>query len=155
MPSIHHSLLFLFMSATISGIIILKSASFLDRFPSTLCFDGQMWLGAGHILTGTFRYYNTGNNSFLNVGHYFVWIHVLLQHLLTTNITDVKHYQIAKHIAIADSQGDLHQNKTQGDNESHIDDYHVARDIIHIRLSNFPVLHNTHLSLIAHPNKLH
>jgi hypothetical protein len=131
-----------------------------------------MWLGAGHILTGTFRYYNVGNESFPDIGHYFAWIHVLLQHISTIHFTDVKHYQIAKHIAITDSQGDQHRNETQSDDESHIadsltlsssptdqmdrvDDYHVAGDIVHVRLSYFPVLRVTHLSITAHPNRLH
>jgi hypothetical protein len=39
-------------------------------------FDGQMWLGPGRTLAGTFRYYNSSNFSFPEVGHYFAWIHV-------------------------------------------------------------------------------
>lgn len=44
--------------------------------PLSVMFDGQMWLGPGRILTGVFRYYNSSNYSFPDVGQYFAWIHV-------------------------------------------------------------------------------
>jgi hypothetical protein len=76
------------MLATISGIIVLENASPVDGLPSTVCFDGQIWLGASHILTGSFRYYNATNNTFPNIGHYFAWMHVhLLMSLLIFFIT--------------------------------------------------------------------
>ena len=64
------------MSATLSGLIALENATPLDDPPSTISFDGQMWLSQGHILTGIFRYYNAFNKSFPDIGQYFVWIHV-------------------------------------------------------------------------------
>jgi len=65
-----------FMSATLSGLIALENPTSLDDSPSTLSFDGQMWLSATHILTGVFQYYNVSNLSFPNVGQYFAWIHI-------------------------------------------------------------------------------
>ena len=64
------------MSVTLSGLIALKNATPVDDSPSTISFDGQMWLSPGHILTGMFRYYNAFNRSFPDVGQFFVWIHV-------------------------------------------------------------------------------
>lgn len=64
------------MSATLSGLIVLENARPVDDAPSSVMFDGQMWLGPGRILTGIFRYYNSSNYSFPEVGHYFAWIHV-------------------------------------------------------------------------------
>jgi len=66
------------MSATLSGLIALENPSLLDKSLSTVSFDGQMWLAPGHVLTGIFRYYNTSNISFPDVGQYFVWIHICL-----------------------------------------------------------------------------
>jgi hypothetical protein len=64
------------MSATLSGLIALENPTAIDGLPSSLTFDGQMWLGPGRILTGIFRYYNASNNTFPDVGQYFAWIHV-------------------------------------------------------------------------------
>ena len=64
------------MSATLSGPIALEDAKPQDDSPSSVSFDGQMWLGQGQILTGMFRYYNAYNLTFPDVGQYFAWIHV-------------------------------------------------------------------------------
>lgn len=65
------------MSATLSGLIVLENARPVDGLTSSsVMFDGQMWLGPGRTLAGTFRYYNSSNYSFPEVGHYFAWIHV-------------------------------------------------------------------------------
>ena len=64
------------MSATLSGLIALENASPMEDSPSTITFDGQMWLGPERILTGLFRYYNSSNISFPDIGQYFAWIHV-------------------------------------------------------------------------------
>lgn len=64
------------MSATLSGLIILENPRPVDGLPSSIIFDGQMWLAPGRILTGEFRYYNSTNEFFSKVGKYFAWIHV-------------------------------------------------------------------------------
>lgn len=65
------------MSATLSGLIVLENARpDDDGLPLSVLFDGQMWLGPERILTGTFRYYNSPNYSFPEIGNYFAWIHV-------------------------------------------------------------------------------
>ena len=66
----------LHMSATLSGLIALENGTTLEDSPSTLSFDGQMWLRPENILTGSFRYYNSSNLTFPDVGQYFAWIHV-------------------------------------------------------------------------------
>lgn len=72
------------MSTTLSGLIALENPTVIDGSASSLTFDSQMWLGPGRILMGTFRYYNTSNYSFPDVGQYFSWIHVS-QNLLIFN----------------------------------------------------------------------
>jgi len=37
-----------------------------------------MWLGGGSTLTGKFRYFNSDDLAFDEIGHYIAWIHVLL-----------------------------------------------------------------------------
>jgi len=64
------------MSATLSGLMALENPMPLDDSPSTVSFDGQMWLGPEQILTGIFRYYNSSNINFPDLGQYFLWIHV-------------------------------------------------------------------------------
>ena len=64
------------MSATLSGLIMLENARPVDGSPSSVMFDGQMWLQPGHALTGMFRHYNSSNDTFPEVGQYFAWIHV-------------------------------------------------------------------------------
>ena len=64
------------MSATLSGLVVLENARQLDGLPLSVLFDGQMWLGPGHVLTGIFRYFNSSKDSFPEIGHYFAWIHV-------------------------------------------------------------------------------
>lgn len=64
------------LSATLSGLIALENATPLDNSPSTISFDGQMWLSPTSILTGIFRYYNASNISFPDMGQYFAWIHM-------------------------------------------------------------------------------
>jgi hypothetical protein len=64
------------MSATLSGLIILENARPVDGSPSSVTVDGQMWLAPGRSLMGEFRYYNSTNESFSDVGQYFAWIHV-------------------------------------------------------------------------------
>ena len=64
------------MSVTISGLIALENGTTLEDSPSILSFDGQMWLGPENILTGNFRYYNSSNLTFPDIGQYFAWIHV-------------------------------------------------------------------------------
>jgi hypothetical protein len=103
------------MSATISGIIVLESASPLDGLPLTVCFDGQMWLGAGHILTGSFRYYNAGNDTFPDIGQYFAWIHVRSLSLLIFFITSFT--QVAKYVAFGQTQA-THANDHALDSET-------------------------------------
>jgi len=66
----------LIMSATLSGLIILENPRPVDGSPSSMTFDGQMWLMPGRSVTGEFRYYNSSNESFSDVGLYFAWIHV-------------------------------------------------------------------------------
>jgi hypothetical protein len=67
----------------ISDIIVLENVSPVNGLSLTVCFDGQIWLGASHILTGSFRYYNATNDTFPNISHYFAWIHIhLLMSLL-------------------------------------------------------------------------
>ena len=66
------------MSATLSTLIILENPRPVDGQPSSVTFDGQMWLRPGRVLTGEFRYYNSTNESFPEVGQYFAWIHVRL-----------------------------------------------------------------------------
>jgi hypothetical protein len=64
------------MSATLSGLIVLENARRpVGGYPLSVMFDGQMWLGT-RPLTGIFRYYNSSNYSFPEVGHYIAWIHV-------------------------------------------------------------------------------
>src|SRR6266849_2055517 len=67
-----------FMSATLSGLIVLENPRPVDAAPSSIVFDGQMWLAPGHILTGTFHHYNSDNFSFSDISQYFTWIHVSL-----------------------------------------------------------------------------
>lgn len=64
------------MSATLSGIIVLENPRPVEGSPSSIMFDGQMWLGPGRVLTGIFRYYNSSNDTFPEVGRFFAWIHV-------------------------------------------------------------------------------
>jgi len=64
------------MSATLSGLIVLENARPVDGAPLSVTFDGKMWLGPECILTGIFRYYNSSNDTFPEVGQYFTWIHV-------------------------------------------------------------------------------
>lgn len=64
------------MTATLSGPIVLENPQALDGSPCTLEFDGQMWLSAGNVITGKFRYFNSSGLTFTDIGHYFTWIHV-------------------------------------------------------------------------------
>lgn len=64
------------MSATIIGMVVLENARSLDGSPSTVIFDGKMWLGAGHVLRGGFRYDNNSNEVLPDIGHYIAYIHV-------------------------------------------------------------------------------
>jgi hypothetical protein len=64
------------MSATLSGLIVLENPRPVDGSPSSLEFDGQMWLSPQCVLTGMFRYFNSSRDTFPEVGHYFSWIHV-------------------------------------------------------------------------------
>ncbi|KAN0107268.1 hypothetical protein V8E52_010320 [Russula decolorans] len=64
------------MSATLSGLIVLENPRPVEESALSVTFDGQIWLGPGRILTGIFRYYNSSNLSFPDVGQYFAWIHV-------------------------------------------------------------------------------
>jgi hypothetical protein len=64
------------MSATISGPIVLENAHTVEGSSRTVEFDGQMWLNSTNILTGKFRYFNSEDITFNEIGHYFAWIHV-------------------------------------------------------------------------------
>jgi hypothetical protein len=64
------------MTATLSGPIVLENPRSLEGSPRTLEFDGQMWLSPGNVLTEKFRYFNSTDLTFEDVGQYFAWIHV-------------------------------------------------------------------------------
>lgn len=66
------------MSATLSGPIVLENPRPVEGSTRSVEFEGQMWLNAGNVLTGKFRYFNTSDNSFDDIGYYFAWIHVCL-----------------------------------------------------------------------------
>ena len=68
------------MSTTLSGLIALENPMPSEDSPSTISFDGQMWLSPSHILIGIFHYYYSLNISFPDIGQYFVWIHVRNRH---------------------------------------------------------------------------
>ena len=64
------------MSAMLSGLIVLENPKPVDDSPSSVEFDGQMWISSQCILTGLFRYYNSSNDIFPDISQYFAWIHV-------------------------------------------------------------------------------
>ena len=79
-----------FTNSSCLGLIALENAMPLDDSPSTVSFDGQIWLAPGHILTGIFWYYDFLNILFPDIGQYFVWIHV--SKMFTTLIHRGLHY---------------------------------------------------------------
>jgi len=64
------------MAATISGPIVLENPRSVEGSPRSIEFDGQMWMGLGNTLAGKFRFFNSDDLTFDDVGHYVAWIHV-------------------------------------------------------------------------------
>jgi hypothetical protein len=64
------------MSATFSGPIVLENPESVEGSSRTVELDGQMWLDVGNVLTGKFRYFNTAEIIFNDIGYFFAWIHV-------------------------------------------------------------------------------
>ena len=143
------------MSATLSGLMALENLTPLEDSPSTVSFDGQMWLGPEQILTGAFRYYNSSNIAFPDVGQYFLWIHVCQLSFTSFTLT-INNAQVTKFDTTIQTQDqkptsshddetrqqskqDLKEDDlTQSDGSSqtlqhgnHI--VHVVSDIIHVR----------------------
>jgi len=158
------------MSATLSGLMALENPTPLEDSPSTLSFDGQMWLGPQQILTGIFRYYNSSNTAFPNIGQYFSWIHVRLftfsSHSLIMHNAQLAKFDMTLHTQNV-KQSSSHEDEThdqskerlkeddvtQSDGSSqtlqHNDDIvHVVGDIIHVclRIPSLPL----HQHLINH-----
>ena len=106
------------MSATITGLITLENGTPVEDSPRSLIFDGQIWLGPGCALTGMFRYYNSNNDSFPPIGHYFAWIHVRRLLFLT-----YKHRSslIFKKVARFEPSYQKQANKSDGDEQEHDD----------------------------------
>ena len=100
LPSLFLRLLIhpLFM-ATLSGVIILENATSVDGFPNTFNFDGQMWLGDGRVLTGSFRHYNASNHSFPDVGQFFAWIYVRKPHSHLCSLSSLTGWKIRSRLA--------------------------------------------------------
>jgi hypothetical protein len=90
------------MSATISGLIVLENPRAVDGSPSSIEFDGQMWLGTERSLTGIFRYYNAFNDTFPDIGYFFAWIHVCYTSTSPYIIAD--NLQIAKYLPLVDPE---------------------------------------------------
>ncbi|KAF8487728.1 hypothetical protein F5888DRAFT_1810483 [Russula emetica] len=123
------------MSATLSGVVVLENVGTVEGLPSTICFNGQMWLAPEQTLTGVFRYYNTYNATFPEIGTYFAWIHVA-------------NHEVFDHTEKANTVedpivGDKRPHDSQSEDESHIADslgitpsdngndvFHVAGDIL-------------------------
>ena len=138
------------MSATLSGIIVLENASTVDGLPSTIQFQGQMWLGEGRVLIGKYRYYNTYNLSFDDVGQYFAWIHVM--YLIPKPSPLLTFAQVAKFTPVPTtvteaSVPQVLPSESQSGEESHVtetlasehsdeiedfEDFHVVGDIIYV-----------------------
>ena len=143
------------MSATLSGLVALENATSVEDSPSTLSFDGQIWLGLGRILTGVFRYYNASNLSFPDVGQYFAWIHVsftpLSIPLLTFSIQVAKfvaaiqneHNKVAKADLVTErpaketNEADLPSSEGSTKTLQHSPVIHVVGDIIHVRYRHY------------------
>jgi hypothetical protein len=150
------------MSATISGIIVLENASPVNGLPLTVCFDGQIWLGAGHILTGSFHYYNATNDTFPDIGHYFAWIHVCLLMSLLIFLCHCLYSsslrQVAKYVPFGQTQvtplndhaldSETQRTESQSDEESRVGntlnmstsptiDFHVTGNIVHVHVFFF------------------
>ncbi|KAI0291972.1 hypothetical protein BC826DRAFT_1105697 [Russula brevipes] len=74
------------MSATLIGPVVLENPKAVEGSSHTVQFDGQMWLGPLHILTGSFRFFNNGTRSFDDVSHFYAIIHIakgVAQHNVT------------------------------------------------------------------------
>ena len=164
------------MSATLSGLMALENPTPLDESPSTVSFDGQMWLGPEQILTGVFRYYNSSNMAFPDVGRYFLWIHVRQLSFPSSCLTlhNTIHTQVAKFDVSLHTQDEklssthddeTHQQSkqdlkddvlTQSDGSSQTLQYnndivHVVGDIIHV-CHHSPLFHFFHPYLFEKAN---
>ena len=64
------------MSATISGPVVLENPHSVEGSSRSIEFDGQMWLTSINALRGRFRYFNSDDITFNEIGYYFAWIHV-------------------------------------------------------------------------------
>jgi len=93
----------------------LENPTPLEDPPSIVAFDGQMWLGPEQILTGIFRYYNSSNIAFPNIGQYFLWIHVrqfsISSHSLTLHNTQVAKFDVTLYTQDGKGTSD-HDNET-------------------------------------------
>ena len=127
------------MSATLSGPIVLDNPKAVDGSPRSIEFDGQMWLGAGNILTGRFRYFNGMDHPFDPIGHYFAWIHVPIYNSLV-RILRSQCIQIARIVPTADD-GDADQEElSDGSGTVTLgDDFNIYGDIVHVRSVFIPV----------------
>ena len=67
------------MTVTLSGPVVLENPHTVEGSPRTIEFDAQMWLNSTNILTGKFRYFNSDDTAFGEVGHYIAWIHVRIE----------------------------------------------------------------------------
>jgi len=112
---------------------VLENARPVDgQPPLSVMFDGQMWLGPpGRTLTGIFRYYNSSNYSFPEVGHYFAWIHVakfVPEGEPETTERQPKEGQKDKEAANGDGDG----SSSQADTLDEPDTVHVVGDIVQL-----------------------
>jgi hypothetical protein len=105
------------MSATVSGLIVLENPRPVDGLPSSVEFDGQMWLSPQCILTGIFRYYNSSRDTFPEIGHYFSWIHVCSNLHIFFIFTDIR--QVAKFVPLVDAtlEGEYVEVEQDADSE--------------------------------------
>jgi hypothetical protein len=72
------------MTLTLSGPIVLENPRPVEGSSRTIELDGQMYISPGNVLTGIFRYFNTDDIAFEDIGHFIAWMHVRTC-LLTNN----------------------------------------------------------------------
>jgi hypothetical protein len=76
MPNFPRTSIIKIMTVTLSGPVVLENPRSVEGSPRSIELDGQIWISPVNVLMGKFRYFNTDDIAFDDIGYYIARMHV-------------------------------------------------------------------------------
>ncbi|KAH9955994.1 hypothetical protein BC827DRAFT_1386171 [Russula dissimulans] len=122
MPNFPRTSIIKIMTVTLSGPVVLENPRSVEGSPRSIELDGQIWISPVNVLMGKFRYFNTDDIAFDDIGYYIARMHI-------ARVVPTPHRDDSITAANA-GQEDTVDNRLGS--ESLAEEYHICGDIFQL-----------------------